>query len=366
MLITKEFGAELEKMGYAFFTGVPCSFLKDLINYAINDCEYIAAVNEGDAVAMAAGAYIGGKKAVVLMQNSGLTNAISPLTSLNHPFKIPVLGFVSLRGEVGIADEPQHGLMGSITLSLLEQMEINHAFLSPSFAEAKSQLLVAQQHLNQNRPYFFVVRKGTFSPEPLRKQLAAKDRSILPTRYQVLQTINRYRDNNTVLLATTGKTGRELYTLEDAKNNLYMVGSMGCISSFGMGMALSKPNKEVVVIDGDGSLLMRLGNLTNIGHYSPANLMHILLDNNSYDSTGGQRTVSAKVDFAGIARACGYTKAIEVSGLQELTKQLDSWKKDKKLTFLYLKIAPGSQKNLGRPKVKPDEVAERLKEFLDD
>ena len=111
MIDTQKFGEELKNIGYDFYSGVPCSFLKDLINYAINNCEYVMAANEGDAVATCAGAQIAGRKTVVLMQNSGLGNAVSPLTSLNQIFKIPVLGFVSLRGEPGVADEPQHDLM---------------------------------------------------------------------------------------------------------------------------------------------------------------------------------------------------------------------------------------------------------------
>ena len=115
MLNTATFGNELKAMGFDFYAGVPCSFLKSLINYAINECYYVMAANEGDAVAIASGSKLGGRKAVVLMQNSGLTNATSPLTSLNYTFKLPVLGFVSLRGEPGLKDEPQHELMGQIT-----------------------------------------------------------------------------------------------------------------------------------------------------------------------------------------------------------------------------------------------------------
>jgi sulfopyruvate decarboxylase TPP-binding subunit len=113
MLDTKAFGEELKKLGFSFYSGVPCSFLNNLINYAINKCKYVAAANEGDAVAIASGVWLTGRKSVVLMQNSGLTNAVSPLVSLNYPFQIPVLGFVSLRGEPGAHDEPQHELMGA-------------------------------------------------------------------------------------------------------------------------------------------------------------------------------------------------------------------------------------------------------------
>ena len=130
MLNTQEFGTALKGLGFDFYSGVPCSFLKYLINYAINDCDYVMAANEGDAVATAAGAYLGGKKSVVLMQNSGLTNATSPITSLNYSFQLPILGFVSLRGEPGLSDEPQHELMGKITGEMLSLMKVDWEYLA--------------------------------------------------------------------------------------------------------------------------------------------------------------------------------------------------------------------------------------------
>ena len=168
MLNTNKFGNELKKLGFDFFSGVPCSFLKNLINYSINECEYIAAANEGDAVAIASGAYLGGRKPVVLMQNSGLTNAVSPLTSLTYPFQIPVLGFVSLRGEPGLIDEPQHELMGRITTQLLDIMQIKWQYLSTNYNVAKSQLETANKWIEKKQPFFFVVKKETFENENLK------------------------------------------------------------------------------------------------------------------------------------------------------------------------------------------------------
>ncbi|WP_036744837.1 phosphonopyruvate decarboxylase, partial [Paenibacillus sp. HGF7] len=289
---TKLLGEELKQLGYTFFSGVPCSFLKNLINYAINECDYVAAANEGDAVAIASGAYVGGKKSVVLMQNSGLTNAVSPLTSLNYPFRIPLLGFVSLRGEPGIPDEPQHELMGQITTQMLDLMDVEWQYLSKDLEEAKKQLIQADEHIARNRPFFFVVKKGTFDKVQLRNQQTsihlnqirqhAHADHQMPTRYEALAAINSMKDGNTIQLATTGKTGRELYEIEDADNNLYMVGSMGCIGSLGLGLALSQPSKDIFVIDGDGSLLMRMGSLATNGYYQPVNMVHILLDNNAH------------------------------------------------------------------------------------
>ncbi|MBA4601839.1 phosphonopyruvate decarboxylase [Thermoactinomyces mirandus] len=374
MINTRIFGKELEKLGFRFYSGVPCSFLKGLINYAINECNYVAAVNEGDAIAIASGACLGGEKSVVLMQNSGLANAVSPLTSLNAPFRIPLLGFVSLRGEPGLSDEPQHELMGLITIRLLDLMQIPWDYLSDDMEENKRKLIRANHHIEHNRPFFFVVKKGTFDqvflykrqsrihPNQVKVQGSMEDQ--FPSRLEALAVINSLKDSQTVQLATTGKTGRELYEIEDAENNLYMVGSMGCISSLGLGLSLAQKNKDIVVIDGDGSLLMRMGNLATIGYYHPPNMIHILLDNNCYDSTGGQNTVSHNTNFVDIAASCGYTRSVYIHHLKELEIFLKDWKKRKGLTFLYMKISRNSKGNPGRPNIKPHEVKKRLQRFL--
>ncbi|MED4885638.1 phosphonopyruvate decarboxylase [Lysinibacillus sp. FSL R7-0073] len=374
MLNTSEFGNELKKLGFNFYSGVPCSFLKNLINYSINECEYIAAANEGDAVAIASGAYLGGRKSVVLMQNSGLTNCISPLTSLNYPFQIPILGFVSLRGEPGLNDEPQHELMGQITTQLLDLMQIKWQFLSFDDSEAKRQLEEANKWIEANRPFFFVVRKETFKSEKLKieqrlnhknkEKSEQTDLDELPSRFDTLKVINGLKDKKTVLMATTGKTGRELYEVEDSVNNLYMVGSMGCVGSLGLGLAYTRKDIDVIVIDGDGSLLMRMGSLSTNGYYQPENMLHILLDNHVHDSTGGQNTVSHNIDLVNIAAACGYEKSCYIHSLHELEKCIQEWKMTKGLTFIYLKISKGSKPNLGRPKVTPSEVKTRLQKFL--
>jgi len=374
MLSTKVFGEELKKQGFTIYSGVPCSFLKSLINYAINELEYIAAANEGDAVAIASGAYLGGKKSVVLMQNSGLTNAISPLTSLNYSFRIPILGFVSLRGEPGIPDEPQHELMGTITTQMLELMQIEWEYLSVNIHEAREQLRRANEAIENEKSYFFVVRKGTFDNETLSKQTQSVSLNYekkpkrhydqSPIRNKALATINALRDENTIQLATTGMTGRELYEIEDAECNLYMVGSMGCIGSLGLGLAISQPQKNIIVIDGDGSLLMRMGSLATNGYYHPDNMLHILLDNHVHDSTGGQNTVSHNMDFINIAASCGYARSIHVHNLQELKEEIMSWKVNQTLTFLYMNISKKSSELTGRPKIKPYEVKERLRQNI--
>lgn len=373
-LKTKEFGSELKKLGFDFYSGVPCSFLKPLINYAINDCEYIMAANEGDAVATCAGAYLGGRKSVFLCQNSGLSNATSPLTSLNYIFRIPVLGFVSLRGDKGLKDEPQHELMGRITTDFLDVMEIEWEYLSNDLEEAKEQLKRANQAIEENRTFFFVVRKGTFEPEALEPQEERVVRNKVlrpkvreeqaPKRLEVLELLNKLKDEDTIHMATTGVTGRELYEVEDAPNNLYMVGSMGCVSALALGLALVREDKKVIAIDGDGAFLMRMGSITTNAYYSPKNMFHLLLDNHCHDSTGGQMTVSKQIDFVSLAANVGYENSIYIHDLDELEAAIREWREKKGLTFAYMRITPGIKENLGRPKIKPYEVKERLMNFM--
>jgi phosphonopyruvate decarboxylase len=239
---------------------------------------------------------------------------------------------------------------------------------------AVEKLKEANKHIEAGRTFFFVVKKGTFgdvklNPQSLKqvsnnKLKKANGKQTLPIRTEALKCISDLADKNTVLLATTGKTGRELFEVEDKPNNLYMVGSMGCISSLGLGLAIARPDKKIIAIDGDGAALMRLGSFATNAYYQPKNLLHVVLDNNAHDSTGGQATVSHIVDFAGLASTVSYPTAVQASSLEDLTEVITQWKKDGELTFVHLRISQGSPPELGRPTVKPFEVKDRLIKFI--
>src|SRR6478672_371232 len=114
--------------GFDFYSGVPCSFLTPLINRVASNrhITYVGATSEGEAIAIAAGAWLGGRRTVVMCQNSGLGNAVNPLTSLNWPFRIPTLLITTWRGQPGIGDEPQHQVMGQITHKLLSLINVEY------------------------------------------------------------------------------------------------------------------------------------------------------------------------------------------------------------------------------------------------
>ena len=375
MLYTQDFFAAMQQRGYNFISGVPCSFLDTLMHYAATECRFVMSANEGDAVATSSGAALAGVKSVVLMQNSGLTNAISPLTSLNHPFAIPILGFVSHRGAPEIQDEPQHQLMGAITPALLELMRIPYAVLSSHMPEALKQLAHADSCIEQKKPFFFIVKKGTFDKPTLSGASAprVKNRECiprhkdeqLPTRWETLQKIVSLTKGRAALLATTGKTGRELHDIADTPNHLYMVGSMGCVSSLALGVALNT-HKPVIVLDGDGSLLMRLGNLATNAGYAPPHFFHLVLDNHAHSSTGGQFTLSHNADFVSLAAHAGYQHSYHAHSLAELVSIITNWYTNPVTTFCCLSISPQEQSQLGRPKLTPKQVGERFTSFIYD
>jgi phosphonopyruvate decarboxylase len=376
LIEAKEFIEAARELGFVRYTGVPCSFLTPFINYVINDnaLEYIASTNEGDALATTSGSVIGGQRSIVMMQNSGLGNAVSPITSLSYIFRIPFLIIVTHRGEPGVKDEPQHELMGQITEELFNAMQIP----SETFPNETKEIIPALQRAEkfmskEHRPYAFIMKKGSITPQKLDKKMIkdiAKSeteiRSLFDEKLTRLNrnTVLRHIINHTsvddsVLIATTGFTGRELFSINDRVNHIYMVGSMGCASSFGLGLALARPDLKIIVIDGDGSGLMRMGNFATIGTYASNNFIHILLDNEVHDSTGGQSTVSKNINFAMIAKACGYSMTLSGNKM-ELFDELFSLNKNEGPAFGHLKICSGTIENLPRPNVKPNEVLRRM------
>jgi phosphonopyruvate decarboxylase len=144
---------------------VPCSSLGALQKFFLSSdaVDYIAATNEGQAVATAAGAVMAGRKSVVLMQNSGLGNAVNPLTSLVEPFGLPMLLVTSWRGKPGMKDEPQHERMGQATHALLDAMDIPWVDLSTDEAKALAQLSQVLERIEtERRCVAIVVADKTF------------------------------------------------------------------------------------------------------------------------------------------------------------------------------------------------------------
>ena len=377
MINAETFIESARGLGFNHFTGVPCSYLTPFINYVINDEQltYISSANEGDAVATAAGLTVGGQRAVAMMQNSGLGNAVNPLTSLANTFDIPVLLIVTHRGRPGRRDEPQHELMGKITGNMFDLMEIPWEPFPAVERDIGPALERVDRYCGERqRPYALLMEQGTVAAHPLegesipsragvqclRESIAEAAVPGRLTREQALREIIDHTPMDaSILVGTTGYTGRELFAIDDRDNQLYMVGSMGCASSFALGVSLARPDLEVTVVDGDGAGLMRMGNFATIGSYGRGNLTHVLLDNGVHESTGSQATVSANVDFADIAAACGYGMALDGIGAAVI-RELYARKDVDGARFAHLRITPGTRADLPRPDSSPRDVLRRL------
>ena len=385
MIEARDFVEAARARGFSWYAGVPCSYLTPFINYVLQDSSlrYLSMANEGDAVALIAGVTLGAtglpRRGISMMQNSGLGNAVSPLTSLTWTFRLPQLLIVTWRGQPGVADEPQHALMGPITPQLLELMQIPWELFPVRREEIAPALERATRHMDASgHPYALLMQKGTVAAcdleaDPLTVarppshaplvDAAAPPRSLVSREQALTQVLACTTDAATVVLASTGFCGRELFALQDRPSHFYMVGSMGCVSAIALGLALSRPDLRVVALDGDGAALMRMGTFATIGAYAPPNLWHLLLDNAVHDSTGGQSTVSRRLSFAGIAAACGYASALQTAELGKIA----AWLEAGPLTgprFACLLTRPGSPADLPRPTLGPVAVKERLRRHI--
>jgi phosphonopyruvate decarboxylase len=386
MIEAGQFVGPARERGFRRYAGVPCSFLTPFINFVLQDpsLEYLSMANEGDAVAYIAGIALGGDarrthgRGIAMMQNSGLGNAVSPLTSLTWTFRLPQLLIVTWRGQPGIADEQQHALMGPITPALLETMEIPWELFPMRAEHVEAVLDRATAHMDSTgRPYALLMQKGSVAPvaleagsSPARDDSAAavERRAVrgagaaaeLPSRHDALrEVVARSPLSSTAILASTGYCGRELYAIADRANQLYMVGSMGCVVPLGLGLARARPDLEVLILDGDGAALMRMGAFATVGAYGPPNLRHLLLDNGVHDSTGGQGTVSSRVSFAGVAAACGYAEVLETEEVEVIGRWLEAPARGGP-RFARLFIRPGTPHDLPRPSMAPADVKSRF------
>ncbi|MFQ5872928.1 MAG: phosphonopyruvate decarboxylase [Dehalococcoidia bacterium] len=366
--------------GFTFWTGVPCSFLAPFINFVIQspDVHYLVATNEGEGVGIAAGAYLAGRKTVVMCQNSGLGNMVNPLTSLNYPFRIPAMLIVTHRGAPGLEDEPQHELMGRITGDLLSTIGIPWEPFPDRPEMIEGGLERAEKAMvSTGLPFAFIMAKGSVASYPLRfqsrepafKRANPVGQFVLPpngrmARLDAIRTIRDVLGGGEAIVATTGHIGRELFSLGHRRNHIYIVGSMGCASGVGLGIHEGARNRLVVVLDGDGAALMKMGTFATIGHYSPKGLLHIILDNEAHESTGAQATVSSSTDFATVASGCRYRHVWRVESQEVLAKVVQEARFNEGPSLVHVKVAARSEPAPPRPNLTPIEVKEQFMKWL--
>jgi phosphonopyruvate decarboxylase len=379
MIDPKCFLATLQAAGLRFFTGVPDSLLREFnacLLHSLPPEQHVIAANEGAAVGLAIGHFLAsGNPALVYLQNSGLGNSVNPLVSLADPLVMgcPMLLLIGWRGELladdlQLKDEPQHKQQGRITLRQLDTLEIPYQVIdAESDAAASLETAIASTRQRQG-PVALVVRKDSFAPWATAiDTMSAQDDKALISREEAIRAVLYVLPDNLPIVSTTGMASRELFELRKKagcgqKRDLLCVGGMGHAVSIAAGLALTGPDRLVVCLDGDGSLLMHLGALTNSA-LCP-NLIHIVLNNGAHDSVGGQPTRAAELDLWPIATACGYRVCGQADTKEKIHQQLRAMLARDMSRFLEIRCSRGSRTGLGRPSQTPAGNRAAFMEFL--
>jgi phosphonopyruvate decarboxylase len=383
--------ALLEAQGYDFFTGVPCSMISGLIATLETHprLPYVAAVREDVAVGLAAGAWLAGRRPMVLMQNSGLGTSLNALVSLSLMYRLPALLLVTWRGHAG-KDAPEHLLMGEISPSLLEMIRIPHRVLSAkTVADDIAWGRSESERLSQ--PVALLLPPGILETEHRGAMAGRGAAEGQPSEYTnrlseppsaawtpiPTPRISRFEALRAAVSALTSEPAvhangyicRESFGVKDRIENFYMIGSMGMASAIGLGVALAAPARPTVVWDGDGNLLMSLGILPMIGggplmgRGRPANLTHVVFDNALYGSTGSQASPSRAVGLHHIARAAGYERVTAVAGADELRAAVAAAVAGGGPSFILARVT-GEEQPAPRIPYSPEEIRDRFRSCL--
>jgi len=251
-----------------------------------------------------------------VMQNSGLGHALDPLASLVVPFGVPLPLLVSHRGHAEDEALAHHAVVGRMTHELLALAGIESVAVD-GLERAGERLRRAR---DERRPLALVLRAGALAacraepvrvagtlPRPVRRENGSV--AARATRQDVVEELLLRVPAGAVLVGTTGHTSRQLYVSGDADTHLYLEGSMGHASAFGVGVSLARPDLDVVVVDGDGAALMHLGNMATAAAFGGQGFRHVILDNGAHASTGAQPTVAPNVSFVELGRSLGYSEA---------------------------------------------------------
>lgn len=356
-----------------FFTGVPDSLLRNFcscIDDNVPEGTHIIAANEGNAISLAAGYHMGtGKLPLVYLQNSGFGNAINPLLSLCDPevYSIPMLVIIGWRGEPGLPDEPQHIKQGKVQIGLLEAMDYPYETISKGEEDFEAKVKKGiDKALDENRPFILLVKKGSFDTyESCKTRL---DEGSM-TREESLEKILNQLGHDDIVVSTTGRTSREIFELREKNGEPHFrdfltVGSMGHCSSIALGVAIAKPHRKVICIDGDGAMIMHLGSLSTIGKMKPRNFFHVLINNRVHESVGSQETSSKFIDIQSLVKSNGYrTVFSEKKGLP-IENQFRNFLRSVGPAFFEIVVKPGARVDLGRPTENPIENKRAFMNFV--
>lgn len=352
-LDTQKFIDQLIENGYTQLCVVPCSFAKDLINGVINHplIEYIPCASEAVACSVAAGLKMAGKKPMVIVQSSGVTNMGSCITSLLKPYGVTFPILTSWRTYKEGDSEIQHQHLASELPRLIEAYGYAHTLLDKNNIEKA----LEQINVCDTTHTLCIIQKESFTPVDLNKN-DLLDLSHYTPRSEFLKVLNdTFKNKETLFIGTTGNTAREMYSFMKDTHNFYMAGNMGGALSLGLGA--SKAGKSVIVCGGDAEFVMHMGGLTTAGRYKEEiDLTYIVFDNESNKSTGGQNTYQTHMDYIKIAQASNFdTVNHTIISLKDFSNTLLELSSQKGLKFLHVKC--GTDEETPRPPIEVVKVS---------
>lgn len=366
MVDLKQLFQALDEKGVKFFTGVPDSLLNDFCLYLVNNIpngKHVMAANEGNAIAIAAGNYMAtGNIPVVYMQNSGIGNATNPLLSLTHDcvYGIPMILVIGWRGDPAINDHAQHKKQGELTPVLMKDMDIPYEILDDENTVVEKFTWAIEKAKDISAPVALIAKKAILT-EKVKKQDYPE--SKLMNREEAVSAVIDVLGEDAIYLGTTGRATREVHEQLKAHgigegHEWQNVGSMGHVSSVGLGIALAKPEQKVVIFDGDAAAVMHMGALATNCRYKAGNLIHIVLNNGVNESVGGQPSAGYVVNLTEVAAACGYrTPGHAVEKKEELQAILKDYKKGEMPLFVDVHVRQGIRSDM--PKLNIDHKAQK-------
>lgn len=330
---------KLHKLNITFISGVPDTLLNDFCLHIENNWDkknHVIAANEGNAIGLAAGNHMATRNVpLVYMQNSGIGNALNPLISLTHPsvYGIPMILLIGWRGNPEVKDHPQHIKQGVLTPILMDDLDIPWKKLNSSDEDVDSKLEWAVQSAKENNsPVALIVTKGVLERG---EKSDFEDDIKLMSREEAIHVLVKEMPPDTIFVASTGRATRELYEVRRLRgdshtNDFLNVGAMGHTSSIAAGIAIGRPDRLVVCIDGDAAALMHMGALpVNAQLKHSQNLIHIVLNNGVHESVGGQNSVTGKINLNDIAKISGYKVGDkQITSSNTLITEIESIKKE--------------------------------------
>ncbi len=372
--------AIMKKEGIDLAATLPCDRIKNLLPLVSDNFPEIRLTREENGVGICAGAYLAGGKPMMLIQSTGLGNMINALESLNVICKIPLPVLTSWRGVYGeyieaqvpfgvhlpailkgaeleytiIGDVEKIYLLENVIKDAFENLRPHVALISPKVWEASSCCRwevagLPEKPKVMERTCGFNLKMKNIKPLMLRNEAICAVASQL---------------DDEITVTNLGIPCKELYAYKDRDLNFYMFGSMGLVSSIGLGIAL-RAEKIVVVFDGDGSLLMNPNALLEAAKEATKNLIIIGLDNGSYGSTGSQETCAMRyIDLEIFAKACGIQNTAKVNSREGLIEAFKRFRAMQELSFIHVILKPGNTKAPNIP-LSPEDVTKRFKRALE-